>query len=785
MACDATPHPGRCPPMSDQLPAFGTADLTSCDREPIHIPASIQPHGALLVLDPMGMTVLQAGGATARMLGVEPAALLGTRLEALLTAEQLARLRTMLDGKAAAAQPLHACTLVAADDGQPIDVLAHVHDGVIILELERLRESNPEDPMALVQTMLARVNETRSAQEFCQGIAEEVRRVCGFQRVMVYRFLPDGSGVVDAEACDAGIEPFLGLYYPASDIPRQARELYLRNWIRMIPDACYEPAPIVPPARPQDGRSLDLSHSALRSVSPIHLEYLANMGVKASMSLSLILYGRLWGLIACHHDRPRFLPHRLRMACELFAQMVSARLETKVATQEFEAQLHARRIHGELLARMSQEVDLAHGLVRYRPNLLDYIAADGVGLWLGGDYTTLGAAPRTDQVRGLVDWLNATAGDGVFHTDHLPLLYPPARDFADVACGLVALSVSREPRDYVLWFRPEVIHTVTWAGNPNKPVIVGPLGDRLTPRASFAAWSAEVKLHSRPWRSSDIEAAQMLRVSLLEVILRRIDQVAREREQARQRQAELAAELDRRLAETQAVAIQLRQEAEHRALLEAELSKVLRRTVAEQEAERQHIARELHDSLAQSLTLLQLGLDQAGRMGLDEAGLRSRLAALKELTSEVGREVNRLAWEIRPASLDELGLPAAVRHLAEIWRKRATLEFDLRITLRDQRLDPGVESVLYRVLQEAITNVARHAEASHVAVILDVRDREVQLVIEDDGRGFVPDGASATARPTGSLGLLGIRERLSQIGGTLEIESAPGRGTTLFIRVPL
>ncbi len=233
----------------------------------------------------------------------------------------------------------------------------------------------------------------------------------------------------------------------------------------------------------------------------MHLEYLANMGVVASMSLSIIMDGKLWGLIACHHRTPRFLSHRLRMACELFAQMASAKLETRVGADELEAQLRSKRIHEELVTRMSREADLAEGLTRYKPNLLDYIPAEGVGLWLDNQFTGLGRTPRPEQIASLVAWLNETAADGVFHTDRLPLLYPPAAEYADVASGLIALSVSKIPRDYVLWFRPEAVRTVTWAGDPNKPVETMEGGQRMSPRKSFAAWRESVRLHSHPWRT--------------------------------------------------------------------------------------------------------------------------------------------------------------------------------------------------------------------------------------------------------------------------------------------
>ena len=250
------------------------------------------------------------------------------------------------------------------------------------------------------------------------------------------------------------------------------------------------------------------------------------------------------------------------------------------------------------------------------------------------------------------------------------------------------------------------------------------------------------------------------------------------------RSARALAELDLRAAQWQAVAADLKVETERRVLAEAELSQVLRRTVVEQEAERQRIARELHDSLGQSLTLLQLGLDGLARAAPEAA---RQAAGLKRIADGLAREINRLAWEIRPTALDDLGLSTAIRHLIDTWGERSHLTFDVHLMLEGQRLPAVVETTLYRVLQEALTNVARHAEAARVGIILEASDQEARLIIEDDGRGFSWEAnkAGEGGAQSGRLGLLGMRERLSLVGGTLEVETSPGRGTTLFTRVPL
>lgn len=528
------------------VPAFGEVDLTNCDREPIRIPGSVQPHGLLLILHPETLDVLQYGGDSG-LLPVAPRP--GAKLSALLPAPAVAELAALLD-----AAPLSERVAIEAalPDGHPIDLVAHRAEAGILLEIERLAapSATRRGPLPVVQAMVARVQQAATLRGFWQAATDEVRRVTGFDRVMLYRFLPDGSGAVVAEARDPGIGSYLDLHYPASDIPKQARELYQRTWLRLIPDARYTPAPLRPALSPLTGGPADLSLCALRSVSPLHLEYLQNMGVRASMSLSVVRGGQLWGLIACHHRAPRHLPLATRDACEAFAQIFSLQLEAKEQAEDFAYAARLRSVHEGLVQVMAREEDLAFGLIKHRPNLLDFIASEGVALLIDGQYSAIGRVPEEAAVRALVAWMSETAGDGVVAFDRLPELWPPARDFAEVASGVLALSVSRDPRDCILWFRPEVLQAVTWAGNPNKPVEVSPEGARLTPRRSFEAWREMVRGRSHPWKAAEIDAAQALRVSLLEVVLRRMDEVAQERAMAKDRQDLLLAELDHRVKNT-------------------------------------------------------------------------------------------------------------------------------------------------------------------------------------------------------------------------------------------
>ena len=526
-------------------------DLTNCDREPIHIPGSVQPHGVMLVIDPASQAIAQAAGPTLQLLGFAIEDLLGRPLADRLPADGLRRLEGLL-GTAEHPRPLHLLDFCECVEDRPLDASVHHSGGQMVLELELAARSDPRsrDPLAIVQEMLSGLNETGSIVEFCQEAAKRLRRATAYDRVMVYRFLPDGSGSVVAEDCEAGMEPYLGLRYPASDIPLQARALYARSWLRIIGAVDYEPAPLMPALNPQTMRPLDMSHATLRSVSPIHLQYLKNMGVSASMSISVMRGGDLWGLVVCHHRTPLFPKRHLRAACELFGQLASFQLEARERAEALEYRHQANAVHAMLVGRMLRADDLASGLTEERPTLLDYLESDGVAVLIDGNYSSTGRCPRESQVRALAAWLDRRSTEGLFFTDALSEVYEPGREFAADASGVLSIAASRNPTDYILWFRPELVETVHWAGNPEKPVERASDNERLTPRKSFETWSQRVRQRSKPWNVNEIEAAGALRLSLLEIVLRRLDQVATARAQAERRHQTMIAELNHRVKNT-------------------------------------------------------------------------------------------------------------------------------------------------------------------------------------------------------------------------------------------
>jgi light-regulated signal transduction histidine kinase (bacteriophytochrome) len=501
-------------------------DITTCDREPIHIPGFIQPHGMLLALCESDLTILQASDNTALHLGRAASELLGATLAQVLGEARVQLLGHALSQGQVGAAPLHVFS--ARLGGEEFHALAHRHDGILILELERAVEAGAvsfQNLYSLVSAAVSNLEGAPDAGELCRRAVREVRQLAGLDKVMVYLFDEEFNGTVVAEDRAEHLDAYLGLRFPASDIPRQARDLYLRNRLRLISDVHSVPVPIIPTPNPQTGRSLDLSYSMLRSVSPIHIEYLKNMGVGASMSVSIIQDGRLAGLIACHHSGPKYLPFEVRAACEFLGQVLALQLSARERTQDREQMLRLSAINSRLLEGMAGADDYISGLAARKDELLELASAHGVAICTESDSVLLGETPAEAQVNEVVAWL-AQQGREVLATDSLSQEHPAAGEFSDRASGVLAISVSEVHHNFIVWFRPEAVQSVSWAGNPNKPVEEGEPGGRLHPRHSFEVWKETVRARSLLWRDFEVEAARELRAAIVGIVLRQAEQRA-------------------------------------------------------------------------------------------------------------------------------------------------------------------------------------------------------------------------------------------------------------------
>jgi light-regulated signal transduction histidine kinase (bacteriophytochrome) len=747
--------------MSDGAIRFGEADLTTCDREPIHIPGSIQPHGVLLVVDRQGLMVEQVAGDAGSLIGIDAERAAGHRLSAILDADTMAFVAERIGVASAFVAPVMRLGVRSSTGAVELDLTVHAMDRTVIVELEPARRTmtSSGDPIAQLKTLLSAVQLTASVEECCAAAAVATRSATGFDRAMVYRFLPDGSGVVAAEDAVEGLESFLGLHYPASDIPKQARELYRRNWLRAIPNIDYVAAPLRPPMNRRTQRPVDMSHCDLRSVSPIHLEYLRNMGVGASLSASIVCQDQLWGMLVLHHYSPRHAPADLRVACETFAQILSLHIEAKEQAERSLLRVDTRRAREDLVANLNSAADIGAVLAAW--DLDRYVGATGAVVYLEGNLHLVGETPAAADILSMVQWLNGI-NRPLFATDHLSSEYPPAENFAAIASGMLSVGLSRVPRDYVLWFRPEIGRTVRWAGDPSKPTKVDRHGARLTPRGSFAEWLEVTRRHSAPWSDMDLEAAEALRVVLLETVLKSVDLARREREIEATRA--MTEELERRVHER----------TEQLRALAADLEAV-------EERERRQIARDLHDDFGQTLAAARIRLTSLCN---DKRGdVRNTANEVGALIDRANSAIRSLAAQLAPDVLHELGLSAALDWLGEEIERT----FGLKVKIVDDGLPKPLaqeaRSILYRAVRELLINVAKHARTDAASVECECSKGLIVVRISDWGVGY--DAAAAPGGRQRGLGLISVRERLSLIGGTMDMRSEPGGGTVARLTAPL
>ncbi len=530
-----------------QIPGYndGSLDLTNCDREPIHLLGHVQSFACLIAVT-SDWLITRASQNTKDFLGLEPAGIFGRSLTEFFSEQAIHDLRSRMQlmwDEDAVERAFDVALL--PDSDEKFDVAIHRSGAEIVMECQKSDLNRNTDQGSVVRPIIGRLKNENSVDAVCQQASRFVRSLTGFDRVMVYKFRPDDSGEVIAETTRAGLDPFLGLRYPASDIPKQARALYKRNLLRIISDVDDKVSPIL--QQSNNAGPLDLSLSASRAVSPIHLEYLRNMGVKASMSISIVIRGKLWGMFACHHYEPRILNYGIRSAAELFAQMFSFVLERIENDIEREEAVRARILHDQLMSQLAEGQSLAQNFEVISDAMRALIKSDGAALWVDGEFLNIGHTPSKDQFTGLARHLNVHPSSQIIATNCIADDYPDAIQFQDKAAGMLVLPVSRTPRDYIVFFRRELVQEVRWAGNPEKPVDVGPNGVRLTPRGSFAAWKEIVSGQSADWTAGEIAGAEALRVTLLEVVLRISDAASRERVRSQERQELLIAELNHRV----------------------------------------------------------------------------------------------------------------------------------------------------------------------------------------------------------------------------------------------
>jgi chemotaxis family two-component system sensor kinase Cph1 len=728
--------------------------LERCAREPIRVPGAIQPHGLLLALtEPEGRVTTISANAE-QWLGNDAGRLVGAVIEAAIGVPSAAVFREAL-----ATEPLSEVNpLRLSIAGRTFDGIVHRHAGATLLELEPAVERAERfvSRDKALGPIVTRLLEARSAGHLLRIAVDELRRLTGFDRVLAYRFDDDGNGAVVAEAKGERMPSYLGHQYPASDIPRQARELYRLNWLRAIPDAAYQPVPLV--AADPGAPPLDLSMSVLRSVSPVHREYMANMGVRASLTISVLPRGVLWGLLTCHHSTPRFVPYEVRAACELAGKLLSLQLATLEELDDQRVRSERSGAAGRVASAMrNAQDDTLKGLLAEPDALLQLVSAGGAAVVADETIHLIGRTPSQTEVRALVEWLRARDEASLFASRDLSVAYPPAARYTAVASGVLALALPRPTPPHVIWFRPEEIQTLSWGGNPHKSVELGADGVRLHPRTSFEAWREEVRGRSLPWSRNEIAAAGELRRTALELELGR--QVRRERAAVRARDEMLAV-----------VSHDLRNPIGVVELHVEVLRALLAREKSEPSREHRAAIEGIHQAARRMTTLVTDLLDAAG-VEAGEVKLNSRACRVAAVVDDAARLLTPLAE-----------------------RRQLTVAVALAEDVRDLSfvVDPDrIFQVLSNLIGNAIkfTPVGGHIEVSArrapAGVEFRVRDSGPGIPVAYQQRIFDRYWKASQQERTGSgLGLYIARGLVEAHGGKLWVESVPGQGATFAFLLP-
>lgn len=400
----------------------------------------------------------------------------------------------------------------------------------IVIDLEPARTEDPALSIAgAVQSQKLAVQAISRLQALpggdikllCDTVVEHVRELTGYDRVMVYKFHEDEHGEVVAESKRGDLEPYIGLHYPATDIPQASRFLFKQNRVRMISDCHAISVRVI-----QDEelmQPLCLVGSTLRAPHGCHAQYMANMGSIASLAMAVIINGndeesaggrnsmKLWGLVVCHHTSPRCIPFPLRYACEFLMQAFGLQLNMELQLASQLSEKHVLRTQTLLCDMLLRESPT--GIVTQSPSIMDLVKCDGAALYYQGKYYPLGVTPTEVQIKDIVEWLLACHGDSTgLSTDSLADAgYPGAASLGDAVCGMAVAYIT--PKDFLFWFRSHTAKEIKWGGAKHHPEDKDD-GQRMHPRSSFKAFLEVVKSRSLPWENAEMDAIHSLQLIL-------------------------------------------------------------------------------------------------------------------------------------------------------------------------------------------------------------------------------------------------------------------------------
>lgn len=731
----------------------------ACENEPIHIPGAIQPHGFLIALDAETLRVTHVSANAEKYLSLPAAKVLDRPAEDVLDAAIVRKLGAARQDPLFARKPIHLENDLpgAAHTGDQWDLVAHVRNGLIILEGESVEGHDRESLLEMhgrLEPILEQMKRADSSASLGTLAAAEVRRMTGFDRVLIYKFDADWNGRVVAEDRNDELPSYLDLRFPAEDIPRQARELYRLNRLRLIATCDYEPVPILTSSSSKfTGQPLDLTLSTLRSVSPVHLQYMRNMGTACSMSVSIIRDEKLWGLVSCHDHEPKRLSFARRSVCELLGHVFSLQMGAREASDHYA--LRSQRHEGltTLLAKLSGDSHFVDGLAANAADVCSLVGAHGFAIIHDARCILCGTTPSEEQVRDLCSWLGTTSGWETYHTAQLGNEFPASQIYSNIASGLLAVSISKVYTTYILWFRPEQIETVTWAGDPRKVVDTQ---QGLTPRISFKAWKETVRGRAMEWGIEDIEIANQFRQALVSIVLKRAEELAALADELGKANRELAAFSYSVSHDLRAPFRHIRSYAE---ILQEEKGGLLddeARSILERILDASQHAGRLVDNL---LAFAKMGRTSMQEQSVDSAGL------VKELKDEITPLLadRKVEWDIKP-------LP--------------------RVT--------GDAMLLRQVWQNLLENALKYSrtrEVSRIEVSAEEKPDSFVFRVKDNGVGFDPRFAdklfgvfqrlhrAEDFEGTG-IGLANVRRIVERHGGKTWATGKVGGGAEFFFSLP-
>lgn len=506
--------------MKNEMSNLSTL-ISQCENEPIHIPGSIQPHGILMTLRSSDLTILQISESIFDLIGVHHSELLHQPLSRLMPIDPVERATKKLGDRVPRLLNPIPIEIEAHGSKVHFDGILHRSGRVLILELEKHIEKDRGYGgfggfYEAIREVTSKMMVTENLSEVLEMACQEIRKLTGFSRVLVYKFDPDWNGEVINESKEDEVETLLHHHFPASDIPKQARDLYTTNWLRLIPNVNYRPSPVIPLINPITDKTLDMSNSVLRSVSPVHLEYMRNMGHLASMSISLLKGKQLWGLISCHNPEPLYLKYDVRVASEFIGQMISAQIVAREESAEIDNKLQLKKLYDEIIRSRGGYSSIPHSFSLNPTSLLGLVDAQGAALCIQGKIVCVGSTPRTEEVKAIFDWI-ISKKEPIFANHSLTQIPGKIDKVSELSTGVLAITISAGVGDAIIWFRPEARNRTKWAGDPSSSKLV--VDGKIHPRKSFETWYESSAGQARKWKQTEIDAAEELRTALLAMSL--------------------------------------------------------------------------------------------------------------------------------------------------------------------------------------------------------------------------------------------------------------------------